>query len=80
MNAPGHPTSATQAKDRLYGQISGNLTRMSHALSQTADLFEHLQVDLDAMRVLAGLHAAQCDTSRSLSFYETLTRHLVLDS
>ncbi|KII87446.1 hypothetical protein PLICRDRAFT_112626 [Plicaturopsis crispa FD-325 SS-3] len=53
------PTSATQAKDRLYGQLSASLSRMSRAIGNTADLFEHLQSDLDAMRVLAGLHAAQ---------------------
>jgi len=32
---------------------------MSRAIGQTADLFEQLQTDLDAMRVLAGTHAAQ---------------------
>jgi division protein CdvB (Snf7/Vps24/ESCRT-III family) len=53
-------TSATQAKDRQYMQLSASLTRLSHAVGQTADLFEQLQVDLDAMRALAGLHAAQC--------------------
>ncbi|KAG8220534.1 hypothetical protein J3R82DRAFT_3249 [Butyriboletus roseoflavus] len=32
---------------------------MSRAVGQTADLMEQLQNDLDAMRVLAGTHAAQ---------------------
>lgn len=51
--------NATQAKDRLYGQLAANLKNMSRAIGQTADLFEQLQADLDAMRVLAGTHAAQ---------------------
>ena len=32
---------------------------MSRAVSQTADLCEQLQVDLHAMRILAGLDAAK---------------------
>ncbi|KAH7927854.1 hypothetical protein BV22DRAFT_1127034 [Leucogyrophana mollusca] len=51
--------NATQAKDRLYAQLASTLKNMSRAVGQTADLFEQLQVDLDAMRVLAGTHAAQ---------------------
>ncbi|OAX41376.1 hypothetical protein K503DRAFT_685555 [Rhizopogon vinicolor AM-OR11-026] len=51
--------NATQAKDRLYGQLAASLKNMSRAVGQTADLFEQLQTDLDAMRVLAGTHAAQ---------------------
>lgn len=57
MNAA--PTSATQAKDRLYAQLAGSLGRMSRAVSQTADLCEQLQVDLHAMRTFAGLDAAK---------------------
>lgn len=53
--------NAVQAKDRLYGQLAANLKNMSRAIGQTADLFEQLQADLDAMRVLAGTHAAQWD-------------------
>jgi hypothetical protein len=53
--------NAVQAKDRLYGQLVANLKNMSRAIGQTADLFEQLQADLDAMRVLAGTHAAQWD-------------------
>jgi len=53
------PTSATQAKERLYTQLAGSLGRMSRAISQTADLCEQLQVDLQAMRVFAGLDAAK---------------------
>lgn len=53
-------SGATQAKDRLYAQLASRLKNMSRAVSQTADLMEHLQNDLDAMRVLAGIHAAQC--------------------
>jgi hypothetical protein len=56
MNAP---TNATQAKDRLYAQLATSLKRMSRAVGYSADLFEQLQVDLDAMRTLAGIHAAQ---------------------
>lgn len=52
-------TSATQAKERLYTQLASSLGRMSRAISQTADLCEQLQVDLHAMRVLAGLDAAK---------------------
>jgi len=59
MNAYSQPTNATQAKDRLYAQLSTSLKNMSRAVGQTADLFEQLQVDLDAMRTLAGIHAAQ---------------------
>jgi len=53
------PTSATQANDRLYAQLATSLKNMCRAVGQTADLFEQLQVDLDAMRTLAGIHAAQ---------------------
>ena len=52
-------TSANQAKERLYAQLASSLGRMSRAISQTADLCEQLQVDLHAMRVLAGLDAAK---------------------
>ena len=54
-----HTTNATLAKDRLYGQLASNLKNMSRIMGHTADLFEQLQTDLDAMRVLAGTHAAQ---------------------
>lgn len=53
------PSSATQAKDRLYAQLATSLKNMSRAVGQTADLVEQLQVDLDAMRTLGGIHAAQ---------------------
>ncbi|TFK25610.1 hypothetical protein FA15DRAFT_686905 [Coprinopsis marcescibilis] len=53
------PTNATQAKERLYFQLAASLGRMSRALSQTADLCEQLQVDLNAMRIFAGLDAAK---------------------
>ncbi|KAF9218382.1 hypothetical protein BS17DRAFT_679030, partial [Gyrodon lividus] len=52
-------TGATQAKDRLYAQLAASLKNMLRVVGQTADLFEQLQNDLDAMRVLAGTHAAQ---------------------
>lgn len=57
MNAA--PTNATQTKERLYTQLAGSLGRMSRAIGQTADLCEQLQVDLQAMRVFAGLDAAK---------------------
>ncbi|KAF8801285.1 hypothetical protein BYT27DRAFT_7198355 [Phlegmacium glaucopus] len=60
------PTSATQAKECLYTQLAGSLGRMSRAISQTADLCEQLQVDLHAMRVLAGLDAAKFMTVATL--------------
>ncbi|THH15621.1 hypothetical protein EW146_g4885 [Bondarzewia mesenterica] len=53
------PTSATQAKERQYAQLANSLTRLSRSVGHTADLFEQLQVDLDSMRTLAALHAAQ---------------------
>ena len=53
------PTSATQTKERLYSQLAGSIGRMSRAISHTADLFEQLQVDLQAMRTFAGLDAAK---------------------
>ncbi|KAJ7636038.1 hypothetical protein DFH06DRAFT_1272055 [Mycena polygramma] len=56
------PTNATQAKDRLYAQLSSSLSRMSRAVGQTADLCEQLQVDLHAMRTFAGLDAAKLMT------------------
>jgi hypothetical protein len=59
MNPYSQPPNATQAKDRLYAQLATSLKHMSRAVGQTADLFEQLQVDLDAMRTLAGIHAAQ---------------------
>ena len=55
-------SSATQAKERQYVQLAASLTRLSRAIGQTAVLFEQLQVDLDAMRTLSGLHAAQYGT------------------
>ncbi|ETW78952.1 hypothetical protein HETIRDRAFT_453490 [Heterobasidion irregulare TC 32-1] len=54
-----HPMSATQAKERHYAQLANSLTRLSRSVGQTADLFEQLQIDLDSMRTLAALHAAQ---------------------
>ncbi|KAG2141343.1 hypothetical protein DEU56DRAFT_796351 [Suillus clintonianus] len=51
--------NATQTKDRLYDQLAASLKNVSRAVGQTADLFEHLQTNLSAMRVLAGTHAAQ---------------------
>ncbi|KAJ7105796.1 hypothetical protein C8R46DRAFT_1366405 [Mycena filopes] len=62
MNAANVPTNATQAKDRLYSQLSSSLSRMSRAIGQTADLCEQLQVDLLAMRTFAGLDAAKLMT------------------
>ena len=53
------PTNATQTKERLYAQLALSLGRMSRAVSQTADLCEQLQVDLHAIRILAGLDAAK---------------------
>jgi hypothetical protein len=60
MNNVSQPTNATQAKDRLYAQLATRFTRLSRAISQTADLCEHLQIDLHAMRMFAGLHASTC--------------------
>jgi hypothetical protein len=59
MAALGHPSSTAQTKDRLYTQLAHNIARMSRAVGQTCDMFEHLQADLESMRVLAALHAAQ---------------------
>jgi len=71
MNPYSQPTNATQAKDRLYAQLATSLKNMSRAVGLTADLFEQLQVDLDAMRTLAGIHAAQ---------FMTVAAELNLDS
>ncbi|KIJ20770.1 hypothetical protein PAXINDRAFT_65999 [Paxillus involutus ATCC 200175] len=65
MNNYPYPSGATQAKDRLYSQLAARLKNMSRVVGQTADLFEQLQNDLDAMRVLAGTHAAQFMTVAS---------------
>ncbi|KAJ7650680.1 hypothetical protein FB45DRAFT_23423 [Roridomyces roridus] len=59
MNAP---TNATQAKERLYSQLSVSLTRMHGAIRRTADLCEQLQEDLNAMRTFAGLDATKLMT------------------
>ncbi|KAJ6505128.1 hypothetical protein C8R45DRAFT_544769 [Mycena sanguinolenta] len=63
MNAFPHlgnaPTNATQAKERLYAQLAGFLSRMSRAISQTADLCQQLEADLHSMRTFAGLDAAK---------------------
>ncbi|KAF7432953.1 hypothetical protein PC9H_004897 [Pleurotus ostreatus] len=53
------PTNATQAKERLYGQLAASLARMSRAITQTTDLCEQLHADLNAMRTFAGLDAAK---------------------
>lgn len=52
--------NAAQAKERLYTQLAGSISRLANATSQTADLCEQLQYDLLAMRQLAGLDAAKC--------------------
>ncbi|KAF8208386.1 hypothetical protein K438DRAFT_1813915 [Mycena galopus ATCC 62051] len=66
MNAFPHtgnaPTNATQAKERLYSQLAGSLSRMSRTIGQTADLCQQLQTDLHAMRTFAGLDAAKLMT------------------
>lgn len=59
MNGHPHAKSASEAKDRNYAHLSKSLARLSRAVGQTADLFEQLHLDLDAMRTLAGLHSAQ---------------------
>lgn len=61
------PTNATQAKERLYTQLSASLSRLTKAMSQTADLCEQLQGDLHAMQTFAGLDAAKCVSSRGLN-------------
>jgi len=62
---------------------------MSRAVGLTADLFEQLQVDLDAMRTLAGIHAAQLafifeasrrDSNLLLFRFMTVAAELNLDS
>ncbi|KAL5536941.1 hypothetical protein ACEPAF_764 [Sanghuangporus sanghuang] len=51
--------SATQRKDRLYGQFASSLQHLKQHSARTTDLMENLQGDLDAMRTFAGIHAAQ---------------------
>ena len=51
--------SATQRKDRLYGQLASSLQLLKQHSARTTDLVEDLQGDLDAMRTFAGIHAAQ---------------------
>ncbi|KAJ3480402.1 hypothetical protein NLI96_g8376 [Meripilus lineatus] len=51
--------NATQSKDRRYLELAQSLQRLSRAMGQTADLCEHLKVNLDAMKSLAANHAAQ---------------------
>ena len=59
MSAFTGATTAAQAKDRNYLQLSNSLARLSRAVGQTTDLFELLKADLDAMKVLSASHAAQ---------------------
>ncbi|KAI0319624.1 hypothetical protein OF83DRAFT_1109251, partial [Amylostereum chailletii] len=51
-------TNATLTKERRYAQLASSLSRLSQAVGHTADLFEALQVDLEAMKTLTGTHAA----------------------
>lgn len=62
MNAA--PTSATAAKDRLYGQLAASFSRLHRAIKHTADLCEDLHQDLDAMMMFAGLDAAKSVSTR----------------
>ncbi|KAI0272675.1 hypothetical protein BC834DRAFT_966663 [Gloeopeniophorella convolvens] len=62
MSGQPHAKSASYAKDRNYAHLSKSLARLSRAVGQTADLFEQLHLDLDAMRTLAGIHSAQLMT------------------
>ncbi|KAG7093817.1 hypothetical protein E1B28_007458 [Marasmius oreades] len=62
MNAP---TNATQAKERLYAQLATSFKRMNRTMSQNADLWEQMQVDLHSMRTFAGLDAARFMTIAS---------------
>ncbi|KAF7366484.1 hypothetical protein MSAN_00905600 [Mycena sanguinolenta] len=66
MNAFPHagnaPTNATQAKERLYAQLAGSLSRMTRATAKTADLCQQLETDLHSMRTFAGLDAAKLMT------------------
>lgn len=59
MNANVPPTSATQAKERLYAQLAGSMGRMTRAMGRTADLCEQMQVDLYAMKTFASLEASK---------------------
>ncbi|KAH8825299.1 hypothetical protein DL96DRAFT_1467344 [Flagelloscypha sp. PMI_526] len=65
MSSALNPTNATQNKHRLYFQLSQSFNRMSKAMGQTADLMEHLQIDLHAMRNFAGGEAAKFMTVAS---------------
>ncbi|EKM81954.1 hypothetical protein AGABI1DRAFT_55066 [Agaricus bisporus var. burnettii JB137-S8] len=65
MSSTAPITSAVQTKEKLYGQLAASLNRMSRAISQTADLCDMLQVDLNAMRTFAGLDAAKFMTVAS---------------
>ena len=59
MNSHPHTKSASQAKERNYAHLSKSLARLSHAIGETAGLFEQLHLDLNALRTLAGIHSAQ---------------------
>ena len=59
MNNNPYPKNVSQTKDKNYTHLSKSLARLSRAMGQTADLFEQLHLDLDAMRALAGIHGAQ---------------------
>jgi hypothetical protein len=59
MNSHPYTKNVSQTKDKNYAHLSKSLARLSRAMGQTADLFEQLHLDLDAMRTLAGIHGAQ---------------------
>ncbi|KAI9440501.1 hypothetical protein H4582DRAFT_1470219 [Lactarius indigo] len=63
MNSHPHAKNVSQTKDKNYAHLSNTLARLSRAMGQTADLFEQLHLDLDAMRTLAGIHGAQFMTA-----------------
>ncbi|EJD47984.1 hypothetical protein AURDEDRAFT_162958 [Auricularia subglabra TFB-10046 SS5] len=52
-------SSAAATKERLYVQLATKLGRFSAALERTARSTNQLKTDVQAMQVLAGLHAAQ---------------------
>ncbi|KAJ8698462.1 hypothetical protein PTI98_005168 [Pleurotus ostreatus] len=74
------PTNATQAKERLYGQLAASLARMSRAITQTTDLCEQLHADLNAMRTFAGLDAAKSVAQSYLYRRPSPRKYYFLDS
>jgi len=54
-----HHDTAGRAKTRHYQKLASEMKRFADGVTETRTLFAKLEGDLESMRTLAGLHAAQ---------------------